>query len=205
MPRRAARDSRAAVFAAAAREFAARGYDGAGIDRIAARARLNKAMLYYHFGSKRALYLAIARDMFAAVGARVAAIAAGDGGAERKLADWIAALVEEAAARPWFPPIMMRELASGAPHFDVPTVAAMQAVFTGVRAIITQGQREGVFRDVDPLLAHLTILPPVLVYFARQRALAGRRLRGPLAEPVPLETFVCHMQAAALGMLRSTT
>jgi AcrR family transcriptional regulator len=53
----AARDSRAAIFRAAAVEFSERGYDAAGTDRIAARARVNKAMLYYHFGSKRDLYL----------------------------------------------------------------------------------------------------------------------------------------------------
>jgi AcrR family transcriptional regulator len=81
MPRRPARDSRAALFRAAAREFAARGYDAAGTDRIAARARVNKAMLYYHFGSKRALYLEVVRDMVVTVGARVRAIAdGGEGG-----------------------------------------------------------------------------------------------------------------------------
>ena len=37
--------SKARVFRAAAEEFAARGFDGAKVDRIAARARLNKAML----------------------------------------------------------------------------------------------------------------------------------------------------------------
>src|SRR5512132_277597 len=105
--RRAARDSRAAIFRAAAREFSDRGYDAAGTDRIAARARVNKAMLYYHFGSKRGLYLEVVRDMVATVGARARAIADGSGAAEDKLDRWIETLVEEAAARPWFPPIML--------------------------------------------------------------------------------------------------
>jgi AcrR family transcriptional regulator len=43
--RRAPGDSRAAIFRAAAVEFSDRGYDAAGVDRIAARARVNKAML----------------------------------------------------------------------------------------------------------------------------------------------------------------
>ena len=34
-------------------------------------------MLYYHFGSKRALYLEVVRDMVGAVGARARAIADG--------------------------------------------------------------------------------------------------------------------------------
>jgi len=48
--------SRARVFAAAAEEFALRGFDGAKVDRIAERAGVNKAMLYYHFTDKAALY-----------------------------------------------------------------------------------------------------------------------------------------------------
>ena len=77
--RRTPGDSRTAIFHAAAAEFSDRGYDAAGVDRIAARARVNKAMLYYHYQSKRGLYLEILRDMFRAVGARARAIADGTG------------------------------------------------------------------------------------------------------------------------------
>lgn len=199
------RDSRAALFRAAALEFAERGYEAAGTDRIASRARVNKAMLYYHFGSKAALYAEVVRDMVSAVGARVRVIADGAGSAEQKLDSWISALVEEAAARPWFPPIMLRELAARAPHFDATTFHMMNAVLAGVTDVIAQGKREGAFRDVDPLLAHLTIMPPILIFFARQRVLAGRKLRGGLAEPRHLDQFVRHMQASARGMLRKTS
>jgi AcrR family transcriptional regulator len=202
MARRSTRDSRSAIFRAAALEFAERGYDAAGTDRIATRARVNKAMLYYHFGSKGELYAEIVRDMVGAVGARVRAVADGPGSAEHKLDAWISALVEEAAARPWFPPIMLRELAARAPHFDATTFQMMNAVLRGVTDVIEQGQREGTFREVDPLLAHLSIMPPVLIFFARQRVLAGRKLRGGLAEPRQLDQFVRHMQASARGMLR---
>ena len=136
--RRASRDTRAAVFKAAAHEFAERGYEAAGTDRIAARARINKAMLYYHFGSKRGLYAEVVRDMVGAVGARVRRIADGPGSAEDKLDAWIGALVEEAAARPWFPPIMLRELAARAPHFEARTFHMMNDVLAGVTDIIAQ-------------------------------------------------------------------
>jgi TetR/AcrR family transcriptional regulator len=205
MARRSMRDSRTAIFRAAAHEFAERGYEAAGTDRIAARARVNKAMLYYHFGSKGELYAEIVRDMVGAVGARVRAVADGPGSAEHKLDAWISALVEEAAGRPWFPPIMLRELASRAPHFDAKTFQMMNAVLAGVSDVIAQGKREGAFRDVDPLLAHLSIMPPVLIFFARQRVLAGRKLRGGIAEPRQLDQFVRHMQASARGMLRKTS
>src|SRR5262245_62753677 len=91
--RGAARDSRAALVRASAIEFAERGYDAAGTDRIATRARVNKAMLYYHFGSKRELYLEVVREMVRTVSARARAIADGRGSAEQKLDAWIAAIV----------------------------------------------------------------------------------------------------------------
>ena len=201
-PARSSGDSHAAIFQAAAVEFAEQGYEGAGVDRIAARARVNKAMLYYHFGSKRALYVEVLRDMFRAVGARARAIADGPGSAIEKLDTWIATIVAEAALRPWFPPMMLRELASGAPRFDPDTFSMMNAVFGAVRDVIAQGQREGTFRDVDPLLTHMTIMPPILIFFARQRVLARNPVVDGLAAPRDLDDFVRHMQAAARGMLR---
>lgn len=201
--RRQGRDSQAAIFTAAAHEFSERGFDAAGVDRIAAAAGVNKAMLYYHFGSKRSLYVEVLRDMFRAVGAKVRAIADGPGTPDQKLDTWIATIIDEAGARPWFPPIMLRELASGAPRLDPETFAMMNGVFAGVRDIILQGQREGDFGDADPLLTHLTLMPPVLIFFARQRALAtARGTTQGLAEPRERIDFVRHMQRVARRILQ---
>jgi AcrR family transcriptional regulator len=198
------RSSRDAIFAAAASEFAERGYQAAGVDRIAAKARVNKAMIYYHFGSKQDLYVEVLRDMFRAVAARAHALAEAPLAAAEKMDAWILAIVEEASARPWFPPIMLRELASGVPHFDPDTLSLLGAVFGSVRDIILQGQKEGAFGDVDPLLAHLTIMPATMVFFARETTLTKRaRLANhPFTEPRSREQFIRHMQHTVRGMLR---
>ncbi|MGH9254643.1 MAG: TetR/AcrR family transcriptional regulator [Vicinamibacterales bacterium] len=202
--RRTRGESQAAIFKAAAQEFAERGYDAARVDRIAARARVNKAMIYYHYGSKLTLYLEVLRDMFRAVGARVRAIADGPEPAEVKLNAWIQAIVEEAAARSWFPPIMLREIGSGAPHIDNETFAMMNGVYLGARDVIVQGQREGTFRDADPLLTYFTILPSILIFFARQRVLSQRKSLPDLAAAAPrqIDEFVRHVQTSARAMLR---
>jgi AcrR family transcriptional regulator len=198
--------SQAAIFRAAAHEFAQRGYDAAGVDRIAARARVNKAMLYYHFGSKQGLYVEVLRDMFRAVGTRTRAIADGPGVGEDKLDAWILTMVEEAAGRPWFPPIMLRELASGAAHIDRETFGMMNAVYAAVRDVIVQGQDEGAFREADPLLTYLTVLPAILIFFARQRVAQRRNVQGlAAAAPRHLDEFVRHMQESARAMLRRQT
>jgi TetR/AcrR family transcriptional regulator len=203
--RRAPPDSRDRVFRAAAVEFAQRGYDAAGVDRIAAKARVNKAMIYYHFGSKLELYVEVLRDMFRAVGVRARALADSSESADRKIDDWVVTIVEEASARPWFPQIMLRELASGIPHFDPETLGLMSLVVGAWRDIVAAGQAAGAFRrDADPLLTHLTIMPSVLVFFIREQALAskGSKTSSAIAAPRSRQQFIHHMQHAVRGMLR---
>jgi TetR/AcrR family transcriptional regulator len=205
MAKRRTRDSREQVFRAAAAEFAARGYEAAGVDRIAAKARVNKAMIYYHFGSKLGLYVEVLRDMFRAVGARARALADAADPPDAKIDAWVVTIVEEASARPWFPPIMLRELASGVPHFDQETLGLMSLVVAAWRDIVAAGQDAGAFRrDADPLLTHLTIMPAVLVFFIRERALASRRSKTGAAVTAPRsrQQFIQHMQHAVRGMLR---
>ena len=70
--RPASPDTRRRILAAAADEFGARGFAATTVDRIARRARVNKAMIYYHFPNKRALYATIVRDHFTPIAERLA-------------------------------------------------------------------------------------------------------------------------------------
>jgi AcrR family transcriptional regulator len=54
--------TRADLLAAAARVFAAQGYEGASVGDIAAEAGYTKGALYAHFGSKSDLFVALARE-----------------------------------------------------------------------------------------------------------------------------------------------
>src|SRR5215211_1879401 len=117
-PKSAALVSRDRVFAAAAREFAARGYAGASVDRIAVAARVNKAMIYYHFKSKAALYREILREMFEAVTARLERMGSAHDDPAGRIRAFTEAIAREAEARPHFPPIWFREIAEGGTHLD---------------------------------------------------------------------------------------
>jgi len=59
--------SREDILAVAVSEFAANGYAGARVDEIAARTRTTKRMLYYYFGSKEGLYLAVLERVYARI------------------------------------------------------------------------------------------------------------------------------------------
>ena len=109
------RDTREDVFNAAAELFSARGFDGVGVEDIAHAARLNKAMIYYHFADKLALYREVVRDMLRSFGLLVAEIADRPVPADERIAAFIAGMVQMASDRPWFPPLMLREIRKAPP------------------------------------------------------------------------------------------
>ena len=57
--RRDAVRTREEILDVATREFANRGFAGARVDEIAARTRTTKRMIYYYFGGKEQLYIAV--------------------------------------------------------------------------------------------------------------------------------------------------
>src|SRR5262245_58730541 len=185
------------ILAVAALEFAARGYAGARVDRIARRARVNKAMLYYHFGSKQALYRALLRQIFSRAAARLQAIAAGRAPAEQKLREVIAAVAAFVGEHAFFPAIMLREVAEGGAHLDPETVAALASVPRAVRAIVQQGVDQGSLRPVHPLAAYFTMFAPIVMFMAGapiRKELAAADPRGvPALTP---DLFVHHVQDA---------
>ena len=53
------------IIAVATQEFADKGLSGARIDEIAALTQTSKRMIYYYYGSKEGLYLAVLEDAYA--------------------------------------------------------------------------------------------------------------------------------------------
>jgi len=199
-------DSRQRIFAAAAHEFAARGFAGASVDRIAATAGFNKAMIYYHFGSKAGLYREILRDMFGAVGARARAVAASDLPPTEKVRAFIETFAAEAQARPHFPPIWFREIAEGGAHLDDATLGDMTGVLKALASILDEGVRAGAFRPINPLLVHAGIVGPVLLFFASEgirRRVERSGVHG--AASLARDEVVAHVQRVALGLLEGRT
>ena len=195
--------TRVAVIAAAADAFSRRGFDGVTVDDIAKTAGVNKAMIYYHFADKLTLYRHIVCAMLDEAGARVAAIVAEPLPPAEKLQRFIAGFIALADSRPYFPPLMLREMAEGALHLDAEILARMRNVFLAFARVLQEGQETGVFRRVHPLLAYLSVMGPVLVNAARERA-AAQPGRGefPMFAQIPHAELTRHMQHVALAMLQ---
>jgi TetR/AcrR family transcriptional regulator len=194
--------SRERLLAAAAAEFAARGFDGAKVDRIAARARINKAMLYYHFHSKAALYREILRQTFATIAAAVTEVHSLGGPAEAQLGRFIDAISRAAEAAPHFPPMWLREVAEGGRHLDDSIFLELRRVIETLGAILRDGQRTGLFRPVNPFVTQMGIVAPLMLFSAsapireRFRHLVPAHVAAPRREDV-----VAHVRATTLAAL----
>lgn len=197
--------SRQRLIKAAAVEFAARGFAGANVDRIARAARVNKAMIYYHFTSKAALYREILRDMFEAVAVRVDNVSQMDLDAEDKVRAFVQAIATEAEARPHFPPIWFREIAENGTHLDPPTIAHIRKVLTVLTRILREGVDVGRFQPVNPLLVHAGVVGPLLLYFASAQLRTRLERAGVSGAMLSRDEVVAHVQRVALMALEGRT
>jgi TetR/AcrR family transcriptional regulator len=186
------------LLAAAAVEFSARGFAGARVDRIARRARANKAMLYYHFGSKQGLYRALLRDTFTAAAARLRPIADSTLPPDQKIEQLVAAIAAFIHEHEHFPAIMLREVAEAGAHLDKATLAAMAALPALVGRVVVEGADQGAIRRVHPVMAYFTMFAPIVLYLggaAIRKAMAAHHLVD--AGALSPEAFVAHMQTTA--------
>ena len=195
--------SRDAIFLAAADLFSLHGFDGVTVDDIAKAAGVNRAMLYYHFTDKLALYRDIVCRMLDEAATRVTAVVEQPLTAPEKLQHFIAGFVDLADSHPYFPPLMLREIAEGALHFDEEILTRMRNVFLAFARVLHEGQQAGVFRPVNPVLAYMSVIGPVLLNAARERAAQqpGRQ-QLPMFVTVPHDELTRHMTHVALQMLR---
>ena len=193
MPR-PARASPERILAAAALEFSERGFAGARVDRIARRARVNKAMLYYHFGSKEAMYRTLLRQVFTRAAERLRAIGSAGTSPAEQLDAVIAGMAAFLREHAFFAPIMLRELAEGGARLDRATLGALAGVPAAVHDVVNRGIGAGVFRPVHPMAAYFSMLAPIVVYLAGapiRREVAAQHSTLPDLEP---DAFVRHMQ-----------
>ena len=197
-PRPGTAGTRDRLFAAAATEFAARGFAGANVDRIAHAARVNKAMLYYHFKSKAGLYGDVLRDMFEAVARRLAETTSPGAAPRDRIRALVEAIAREAEARPHFPAIWLREIAEGGGHVDKGTMAIVAGILQQVANAVRDGVRARQFRPANPLLVQLGIVGPLLMFFATvpMRRKAPAQLE--IARHLTTEQVIAHVQRVAL-------
>ena len=171
-PRRTARASGAAarqrdpdrtqneILEVATREFAERGYSGGRVDEIAAQTRTTKRMIYYYFGGKEGLFIAVLQRAYARIRAleqQVDVNHLDPASAIRRVAELT---FDHHESHPDFIRLVSIENTHRAEHLaKLDGVATLNnPAVTVLEEILSRGYDTGVFhRQVEPLDLHMLI------------------------------------------------
>jgi AcrR family transcriptional regulator len=158
--RRDAERTRAEILAAATREFSERGLNGARVDSIAARTRINKRMIYYYFKSKRQLFIAVLEDAYRRIRE-----------AERQLRlddlpplDAMRRLVEFTCDYHWKHPefaklVVIENVQRGRNIARAASITGLNiSIIDATEKVLRRGADDGVFRGgIDAVKLHMTM------------------------------------------------
>jgi AcrR family transcriptional regulator len=198
--------TQAAILAAATREFARHGLGGARVDRIAAGARTNKRMLYYYYGGKEALFVAVLEDCYARIRRAENALSLLDVDPLESVRRLVEFTWNYYLRHPEFLTLLNSENLHGARHVrKSPNVREMNSpLIETLGEVLERGRGSGVFRrDVDALQLYVSIAALSYFYLSNNQTLSavfGRNLATPQARKERLQ----HMVDVVLGYLRSS-
>ena len=163
-------ESRAAILAAAAQEFAEHGIAGARTDTIAQEARVNKALLYYYFKDKETLYGAVLDDAFSGLKKTVFQVLDSDLPPREKILAYAGAYFDFIASNQLYPRLMQREMMRArdgqSPHIEKVIKNYIQPIFLRVSEVLRQGIAEGQFRAINPAHFVQSIVAMIVFYFS---------------------------------------
>jgi TetR/AcrR family transcriptional regulator len=149
--------SRARILDGAAEEFAAAGFAGARIDRIARRTRLNVRMIYYHFGSKKGVYRAVLENIYEQMSRILEKLPPS---APNRSLEAFGAYVDLLTEHPRFADVLVRELLDGAKHLKVlwrERPELFKQIHVHARSIVDEGIAAGELKPLDPALTVMTV------------------------------------------------
>ena len=150
-----------AILDAAAEEFAGKGFSGARVDRIAKRAGINKAMLYYRVGDKEELYRRVVlRGQQVFQDSMMKAM----GSANRApdvMASMLAGITKNVFENRLIPSIILREIAGNAKTLPEEGLQGIKRFMDTIRSMVTMGVEEGTFRNIDPVALQFLVMGAV--------------------------------------------
>ena len=196
-------ESRAAILKAAVAEFSEHGIAGARTDAIARAAHVNKALLYYYFKDKDALYEAVLDHVFSGMRARVLPVLESKLPPRQKMLEYLGTYFDYIAANPRFPRVVQREwMRSGAGTARMQRVAKryFRPIFEKLVGVLRDGIEAGEFRAVNPMDFLPSVAAVIVFYFAAAPVMKTLLKVDPLSEERIRErrAFVLEFISAAL-------
>jgi TetR/AcrR family transcriptional regulator len=192
--------SRDAILQAAASEFAAEGRAGARMDAIARSARVNKALLYYYFRDKDALYRATLDQFFGPLFQRLTGVLDGAAPAGERILGYVRAHFDTISEAPHYARLFQGEMMSDgrgiSPHVSRVVNEYMGPLAQRLQAALSEGIERGEFRRLDVFQFIPSMVATIVFYFVTAPVL--RRLRG--FDPFSVEAIQAR-RAAVLDQI----
>ncbi len=195
--------TRARILDAARDEFAAHGLGGARVDRIAANADANKRMLYYYFGNKDGLFLAVLEGAYAHIREAEKALHLTEIDPPEAIRRLIAFTWEYYLEHPEFMTLLNSANLHQARHLKKSKkVRNMHSPFVAmIEEVLERGRRAGVFRaGVDPVQLYISIAGLTYFYLGNKFTLSTIFARD-LLSPRARAERLAHMSELVLGFL----
>lgn len=197
-------ESRAAILNAAVNEFADYGVAGARTDAIAQAAHVNKALLYYYFHDKDALYGSVLDQVFSGLRDRVVPVLDRDLPPREKMLQYLGAYFDYIAENPRFPRVVQAEWMR-APGVRTPQMEAIakqyfRPIYARLVEVLQQGIAAGEFRPVNPLDFVPSMVAIIIFYFSAAPVIKTLMKIDPLspARIAERRAFVLDFVSAAL-------
>jgi AcrR family transcriptional regulator len=177
--------TRQEILAAAREEFAQHGLSGARVEAIAARTSTVKRMIYYYFGSKEGLYLAVLEEAYADIRRFEAELSLDHYPPVEAIRRLIEFTFDYDEAHLDFIRLVSSENVMNARYIAKSTAiqALNRGAITLLQSVLDRGKRDKVFRqDVDPVDVHLLISSFCFFRVSNRytfNALFGRNLSDP--------------------------
>ena len=158
--RRDADRTRSEILAVATEEFADKGYAGARVDEIAAKTRTTKRMIYYYFGGKEKLYIAVLERAYAGIRALEQQVDVDHLDPDEAIRQLAALTFDHHEAHPDFIRLVSIENIHRAQHIARSEILPGLAdpALDVLTRILERGWADGRFRDdIDPIDVHMMI------------------------------------------------
>ena len=179
-------ESRAAILRAAVAEFAEHGIDGARTDRIAREARVNKALLYYYFKDKDALYEAVLDQVFSGMREQVMPVLESDLPPRQKLLEYVGRYFDYIAANPQFPRVVQSEMMRVGTRGSPRMLRVAREYFAPIYGRLAQTLREGAerreLRPLNPMDFVPSLVGVVIFYFSTAPTMKAMLKADPLSK-----------------------
>lgn len=195
------------ILDAAEQLFAARGFNAVPIKEVAAKARVNVALIYYYHDSKEALYRHVIERFVAELTRRVTERVNAAPDAEAAIRAVTRAQFEMLSSKPHLPKLIVRELVDYQASHAVGVLRELGAtLFRRLAGIIREGQSRGTFRaDLDPNFAAFSTIAQLPYFFIARPALGVLALGdAQLFDDATAAEFARHAGDFAVAALRPT-